>query len=279
MCRKSYVGSFRFHSAAVAISRGVKLCSALVLVAASSACGSSAASDLFASSSLGSNAGGGNVVNPSGGAADDGASSSGGPGAAGFEAMASGGASTLGSSGASSRAGAGSGGASSAGGDAGSATTSAGSSGTTDQCVARGAGAVFSAETGHCYLVVQEQATFADAAAHCTTLGAHLVTIANAVENTFVSTLIADEDHWLGANDGKSPMEPGVGTYAWVTGEPFSYQDWTPGQPNATPTDCDTTHGGAGCYEHCAFQWAKGSEWNDRSCLHLISSVCEWDGA
>jgi Lectin C-type domain len=135
---------------------------------------------------------------------------------------------------------------------------------------------VFSPATQHCYLVDEEQRTFAAAQTHCKALKAHLITLANQAENDFAWSLHGDE-HWIGSQDGKTPKQSGVGTYTWVTGEPFDYTNWSQDQPNASKTDC--VEGGA-CYEHCAFQWKGGdhdSMWNDRYCMHTIASICEWD--
>jgi len=143
-------------------------------------------------------------------------------------------------------------------------------------CTAFGADAAFDSETKHCYLLVPDLTTFDEARAHCMSLGAHLVTISDQQENEFVWKLDMTE-HWLGASDGKAPKETGVGSYSWLDGEPFSYTNWTPGQPNAVESDCDSANGGGPCYEHCAFQWS-GGQWNDRLCLHMIAAVCEWDG-
>jgi hypothetical protein len=92
--------------------------------------------------------------------------------------------------------------------------------------------------------------------------------------------MLDGNDHWIGATDGKGPKEPAPGTYSWVDGEPFTYTNWSGGQPNASMTTCGEADGGGNCYEHCGFQWSGGtpSEWNDRLCTHLIEAVCEWDG-
>ena len=146
-------------------------------------------------------------------------------------------------------------------------------------CAAHGADATYYSGTQHCYLVVRDLSTYADAQARCTGLGAHLATIANEDENGFVWGLDTNE-HWIGTSDNKGPKEAGAGTYTWVTGEPFNYTAWSAGQPNASKTTCGETSGGGDCYEHCGFQWTGGEhdgQWNDRYCLHTIESICEWD--
>jgi len=136
--------------------------------------------------------------------------------------------------------------------------------------------ATYLPSTQHCYLVDTELRTFADAQTHCAELKAHLVTLGSEAEHDFAWS-IHSEEHWIGARDGKAPKQSGVGSYSWVTDEPFDYSNWSREQPNASKTEC--VDGGA-CYEHCAFQWKGGEHdglWNDRYCMHTVASICEWD--
>jgi hypothetical protein len=161
---------------------------------------------------------------------------------------------------------------------AASGSDQAGSGSELVDCSPLAAGATYLPSTQHCYLVDTELRTFADAQAHCKDLNAHLVTLSDQAENDFAWSIHSDE-HWIGSQDGRAPKQSGVGTYTWITGEPFDYTYWSPGQPNASKTDCVD---GGSCYEHCAFQWKGGdkdSQWNDRYCMHTIVSICEWDSA
>jgi hypothetical protein len=145
-----------------------------------------------------------------------------------------------------------------------------------NKCSAFAPDATFLPETQHCYLVDSEPRTFADAQLHCKELKAHLITLASVAENDFAWSIHGDE-HWIGSQDGKMPMQSGAGKYTWLTGEPFEYTNWSQDQPNASKTDC--VEGGS-CYEHCAFQWKGGAHdnmWNDRYCMHTIASICEWE--
>ena len=216
----------------------------------------------------GSDHGGSGGAGDIGGANDDaGSSDSGGGESAGASGNATGGSPGIsGSGGANATAGSG---------------ASAGAGGTLGDCTAHASDATYFSMTQHCYLVVHELSTFEGAAAHCSTLGAHLVTISNEAENAFAWS-ISPTAHWIGANDGKGPKEADPGSYSWITKEPFSYQAWSSEQPNASATECGDSNGGGTCYEHCAFQWTGGEhdgQWNDRFCLHTIESVCEWESA
>jgi hypothetical protein len=166
----------------------------------------------------------------------------------------------------------------SVGGDsgAGGVSAQAGSASELTDCSPFAAGATFLPATEHCYLVDNEPRTFAAAQARCSELKAHLITVGSEAEAVFAWS-IHSEEHWIGARDGKAPKQSGVGTYTWVTDEPFDYKNWSSDQPNASKTEC--VDGGA-CYEHCAFQWKGGEhdgQWNDRYCMHTIAAICEWD--
>ena len=129
------------------------------------------------------------------------------------------------------------------------------------------------------YVLLLLLATFAAAQAHCKTLGGHLITLENEAENDFAWSLNSEE-HWIGSNDGKGPNNPDEGTFTWVTGEPFTYTNWSSGQPNTSDTDCGESGLSGHCYEHCAFQWTGGEhdgQWNDRFCLHTIAALCEFE--
>lgn len=89
---------------------------------------------------------------------------------------------------------------------------------------------------GHEYQVVtSEGITWEDARAAAQSLGSgwDLVTIGLANENSFVENLLgttnlADRSHfWMGATDTASE-----GTWVWVDGTPFSFTDWSGGEPN-----------------------------------------------
>jgi hypothetical protein len=69
----------------------------------------------------------------------------------------------------------------------------------------------------------------------------HLVTIGSLAENDFVHSL-APGERWIGLTDraGAAPgatesaftSDQATQGWAWVTGEPFTFQHWAPGEPN-----------------------------------------------
>jgi hypothetical protein len=91
-------------------------------------------------------------------------------------------------------------------------------------------------EDGHYYEYVNGQLTWSSAETSAEGSWAHLVTIQDAGENAFVQSLIEAGPAWIGATDTDTE-----GLFLWVTGEPFAYSNWAPGEP-----DDDFLTGGAG---------------------------------
>ncbi len=101
---------------------------------------------------------------------------------------------------------------------------------------------------GHTYMLfsVNPGVTWEAAEASAVSLGGTLATITSANENTFVynalgiasnnnvwylNTFNASIGPWLGAFQPDGSAEP-AGGYQWVTGEAFSYTNWSPNEPN-----------------------------------------------
>ena len=80
--------------------------------------------------------------------------------------------------------------------------------------------------TEHYYKQV-DGLTWVEAEAHAVTLGGHLVTINDQAEQDWLATTFTDTELWIGMND--RAVE---GTWVWSSGEPVTYENWFPGQPN-----------------------------------------------
>ena len=83
---------------------------------------------------------------------------------------------------------------------------------------------------GHYYEYVGNTLSWSSAQTESEGLHAHLATIQGAEENEFVESLISEGSAWIGATD--TEIE---GQFLWVTGEPFAYSNWEPGQPDDDP--------------------------------------------
>ena len=80
---------------------------------------------------------------------------------------------------------------------------------------------------GHTYYVSTGTHEWVDAVAIANNSGGHLATIENAAENAFVSSLSPNNRIWIGFNDIAQE-----GNWVWETGEPVTYVNWAPGEPN-----------------------------------------------
>jgi hypothetical protein len=96
---------------------------------------------------------------------------------------------------------------------------------------------------GHSYYRSTGNAIWTVARQNCINMGGHLVTVTTAAENSFIFGLWPSG--WIGLTD-----EVVEGVWQWVTGEPYSYTSWNPGEPN-----------NAGNEDY--IQFVGGGKWND----------------
>jgi hypothetical protein len=125
-------------------------------------------------------------------------------------------------------------------------------------------------DSGSCYRVVFEPASWTQAEAECEASGAHLVVLGEAVadvdEHFLVHDLSSVEPTWLGLSDRAED-----GSFRWVTGTPLDLGGdrcfWADGEPSHA--------GAAGCVEQRAVACG---DWYEVSCDALRIYVCEYDG-
>ena len=108
-------------------------------------------------------------------------------------------------------------------------------------CVPANASVFFFAGTGHWYQPVYtpEGITWTNAYTGAINSGGYLCTVTNAAENDFVAALV-DISYYSDFSINGDILGPWLGGYRnanseqwqWVTGEPFTYTDWYPGQPD-----------------------------------------------
>lgn len=86
---------------------------------------------------------------------------------------------------------------------------------------------------GHTYYLIAANSsgdgvTWTDAEATAVSLGGHLATVRNNLENAWIcNTFTGRKDLWMGLNDAARE-----GTFVWSSGETSSYRKWHPGEPN-----------------------------------------------
>jgi hypothetical protein len=85
---------------------------------------------------------------------------------------------------------------------------------------------------GHTYYLLSQN-TWAASEAEAAALGGHLATINSAAEHAFLQSQFGNfggvqANLWIGLNDAANE-----GTFVWVSGEPVTYTNFAPGEPNA----------------------------------------------
>jgi hypothetical protein len=89
----------------------------------------------------------------------------------------------------------------------------------------------------------------------CDLRGAHLATITSSAEALLLEPFLYSV-LWLGAT-----AEVGTTDFAWITGEPFSYNVWSNGQPDLGDEYCLETKPGG---------------WNNNNCNSQLAAICEY---
>jgi hypothetical protein len=135
--------------------------------------------------------------------------------------------------------------------------------------------------TGHCYEYVPTKTSWDDAKlaaegmVHDGVPG-HLATITSATESSFIVANVPDAivfrtdidgfegGAWIGA---KSP--DALYNFAWVTGEPFAYTNWSSGEPNHGDNAVHFWHDGPPSY-------ASIGQWNNASSTQLKGYLVEY---
>lgn len=85
---------------------------------------------------------------------------------------------------------------------------------------------MFNPTNGHAYALTPPLG-WAQAEAHANGLGAHLVTIRSAAEQAWIWQTFGTTGLWIGYTD---QVQEGV--WQWTSGEPTTYTNWQPGEPN-----------------------------------------------
>ncbi len=120
-----------------------------------------------------------------------------------------------------------------------------------------------------------------EAKAYAEALNGHLATITSAEENQFIFETFPEASqlnfsgYWIGGlQPGDTPVadvDPAAG-WQWVTGEPFVFTNWSPGEPNDFP--------GSGFKEDAIGFWGFDGTWNDAPREdHRAGFVVEYESA
>lgn len=128
--------------------------------------------------------------------------------------------------------------------------------------------AKYNPANGHHYYLLSP-ATWNDAEAFAVSLGGHLVTINDAVENSWIMNNFIQghptRNPWTGLNDVGTP-----GVWHWVSGEPVTYINFAPSEPNgigAPPY-------GVNIFPESPYPYLFG-QWNDAPVQDVILALME----
>lgn len=134
---------------------------------------------------------------------------------------------------------------------------------------------------GHTYQIFENMnLSWNNAKAYCTALGGHLVTITDENEQSFVNAIVKNNPKpnlWIGAERNLD------GSYSWVDGEEFSYNNWIDGQEVNYPTDLDIA---VVIQTYDTDENTPCGTWSDVSkeggvnagySIQEIGFICEWD--
>jgi len=123
---------------------------------------------------------------------------------------------------------------------------------------------------GHSYQRFDKPVTWEAARTACAGLSAHLATSTSQSENAWINTNMANGIAvWLGGTDADND-----GTWEWITGEVWSYQNWAPNEPNNA--------GGGEDFLMMNFPGKPPGSWNDyggpgNNSTKTEPYLCEWD--
>jgi hypothetical protein len=123
-------------------------------------------------------------------------------------------------------------------------------------------------DNSHYYGVTLNTETWAQAEAQAVSLGGHLASVTSQNEENFlINTFVVSstpggslQPLWIGLYDANFSPNTANRNFVWTTGEPVSYTDWNPGEPN--------NNGGNEWYVAFNFHYAFGQTstkgtWND----------------
>lgn len=111
---------------------------------------------------------------------------------------------------------------------------------------------------GHHYYCSNSPATWNTAQNVCQQNGGNLAVINSAAENAYLANLLTLQSAWIGCSDTASE-----GNFQWVNGDPLTYTNWYPGQPN-------NYNGGQDYVE-----MLNNGQWNDQYNSYALEYIME----
>jgi hypothetical protein len=122
----------------------------------------------------------------------------------------------------------------------------------------------YDGDTDHPYMFCADAESWTTAQATCDDYGYHMLTIDDASENTWAddtADTFSTTKWWIGLNDRATE-----GSFEWEDGTPFSYSNWSSGEPN-------NSGGGEDCAQ--INRYHPSQTWNDEPCSNSFYFICE----
>lgn len=116
----------------------------------------------------------------------------------------------------------------------------------------------------HTYRVFNQRVTWVSAKALCESKGGHLAVVNSPGVQAFIETFLEDAA-WIGGY-----CTSGNTAWTWITGQPWTYANWAPGQP-------DTPGGGEPYAQIGVGSNFAGGKWNNWTANATCYYICEWD--
>jgi hypothetical protein len=120
----------------------------------------------------------------------------------------------------------------------------------------RGRVGYVSSESGHCYLVVEQPATWYVARDMCGEIQAHLASVTSAQEQRFIASFDRPETVWIGLSNF------GSNYFSWITSENYAFSAWAVDAP-------------ATLAESGVIMLADAALWSNRPPDQRHASLCE----
>ncbi|XP_077371345.1 macrophage mannose receptor 1-like [Festucalex cinctus] len=116
-----------------------------------------------------------------------------------------------------------------------------------------------------CFYFSRETTQWEVAEDTCLSMGAHLASIRDDSEQSWLTSQIGQQDFWIGLTD-----QIREGEWKWTDGSPYdhSLSNWN------TPTDEPNNNGGNENCGQMAGSWASG-HWNDLTCSTKLKYICK----
>ncbi|MEL6106236.1 MAG: DUF4347 domain-containing protein, partial [Planctomycetota bacterium] len=118
---------------------------------------------------------------------------------------------------------------------------------------------VLVAYEGSDYFLTSSNLTWEEAQAEAIAVGGNLVSINDANEESFLQSTFGTEPIWIGINDVAEE-----GTFVWVNGDPVTYTNWAPGEPNDF-----------GGQDHGILNSGSNLQWDDNGGATRLAGVIE----